>query len=80
MEWNNFKQKLLDCGYSIPSIKKIKSGEQLPTVSKLFELEKIGISIDAWRPFVAKYNYRNTTKSKTCAQELPSVTGCDDGN
>ncbi|MDR2099983.1 MAG: helix-turn-helix domain-containing protein [Campylobacteraceae bacterium] len=22
----------------------------------------------------------NTTKSKTCAQELPSVTKCDDGN
>jgi transcriptional regulator with XRE-family HTH domain len=78
-------------GYTITKIARILNvshvsvvlwfqGKTKPTANRIFILEdKIGIPPNAWRD-IKSYLSENTTKPKNCAQELPPVTQCDDGN
>jgi hypothetical protein len=55
------------------------NGNRRPLYNKMLELSKEGIPLSAWAD-IKSFITDNDTKSKKCAQELPPVTGCDDGN
>ncbi|MDR1461468.1 MAG: hypothetical protein LBI78_07475 [Campylobacteraceae bacterium] len=65
--------------YSYNSVKSILCGRRKPSYSKMLELSKEGIPLNAWSNIKSFIN-SNTTTPKKRAQELRGVTGCDDGN
>jgi hypothetical protein len=66
--------------YSKHSIASLLCGRRTPSYSQALMLENLhGIPLTAWKD-IKSFISSNHNKAKTCAQELPPVTKCDDGN